>query len=271
MVIIMDFETANNLEGPTSCCHGCGAPMRWDVSLRDVCCDVFAACMKLSPARIVGLVNNIFGSAHPQASKVLFPDPAPLENGVYPYQAVDLPIRIIEEKDGVETAFEYCIEFNPEYNPVLGLPIVIEAMDQSASRPDPSEIYIPAAETAVIFLLDVPDIGDKLTFHLVDPKGSDTFLYTVKVVKLFSQPRQVTTKKYLPLLPFEILRAYHKIRNAQKDRVLEVYGNCYADTLQEELDAEQRGDLSAEDLTALLDCTKLLAKAAYADLIPFLQ
>ncbi len=267
----MDFETANHLEGPVSCCHGCGAPMRWDVALRDTCCDVFAACMKLSPALIVGLINSLFGANHPQTSKVLFPDPAPLEDGVYPNQAVDLPIRMIEEKDGTETVFEYCIEFDPEYNPVLGLPVVIEAMDQSASRPDTSEVYIPAAKTAVIFLLDVPDIGDKLTFHLVDPKGADTFLYTVQVMKLFSQPRQNTAKQYLPLLPLEILREYSKIRNAKKDQVLEVYGNCYADTLQEELDAEQRGDLSSEDLTVLLDCTKRLAKAAYGDLIPFLK
>lgn len=222
MVINMDFEAANNLqatqppEDPVPCCHGCRAPMHWDAKLRDTCCSIFSSSLKLSPALTVGLVNTLFGKSHPLSSKVLFPDAVSLER--FPNHVADVPIRIVEEKGSKETASEYCIEFEPEYNPALGLPVVNAAMDQSAGSTDTLGTYTPPAKTAVIFLRDVADIGDKLTFHLVDPKGTDTFLYTVKVLKLFHRSFQANVSGLFALLPFEILRDYDPIRSSRQVR-----------------------------------------------------
>ncbi len=265
-----DLQGPNNAADPVSCCHGCGAPMHWDAKLRDTCCSIFTRSLKLTPAHIVGLINTLFGTSHPLSSTVLFPDPAPLENCTFPNQVADVPIRIVEEKGGKETAFEYCIEFVPEYNPVLGLPVVNAAMDQSASRPDASAVFTPPAKTAVLFLRDVPDIGDKLTFHLVDPNGSDTFLYTVSITTLFRRAFQANVSCLFALLPFEILRDYDPIRSAPAKEISQVFAKSYADILMEVLPQFEQDTISELDLAQILCNTQVLAREAYGDLIPML-
>ncbi len=271
----MDFETANNLqamqppEDPVPCCHGCGAPMHWDAKLRDTCCFIFSSSLQLSPALTVGLINTLFGEKHPLSSKVLFPDTASLEH--FPNHVADVPIRIVEEKGSKEAVSEYCIEFEPEYDPALGLPVVNAAMDQSTTRTNPSVPYTPPAKIAVIFLRDVADIGDKLTFHLVDPNGADTFLYAVKVVKLFHRIFQANVSGLFALLPFEILRDYDPIRNTPASEISQAFSKSFVDILMEVMPQFEQDAISEQTLAQILCNLNALAKAAYGDVVPMLQ
>ncbi len=264
--------------------------------LMDACCRVFASCLQLSTPLVVELINTLFGVNHPLDSDVRPPgipdlsgfqdlsgEEAPADGDGYAFSdyVVDLSLDLIERKRmntgaWVQSAYEYMIEFQPEHRKDPGLVIAHRAIEKGCcSYEAQTSARVRKICAAVLFVRDVSGTRDlcygDLLHIILRTELVNLYLYPIKAVLLNKKSIEEIADGLLLLLPFEILSPYEQIRNAPAGQAEKLYQDCFLRILQAATARQQRGALTAEDLTALLEYTRLLAKVAYRDRIPSLQ